>query len=353
MLNEGGEEMLTKRELLVLTEIIKLYTDSGQPVGSKTLLNSLPMHVSSATIRNDMAALEDQGLIMKTHSSSGRVPSPAGYRYYLDNLLQPVTVAPADIERIEKSFDGSYNKMDDIIAQSAQMLSQLTSYTAITLGPEVHSLTLEGFRLVPLGGRQVMAILVASDGSVENQLFTLPPSIDSGELEKAIRLVNDQLVGMPLTEVADKLHSDVPAMLMQYMSTPDGFLNVFGDVLKQAVTEHFYVGGRLNLMDYFSPDNKDELKRVLHIMDEKDALNQLLAPSEERPISVRLGSELSDDSLRNLSLITAKYSVADYGQGMIAILGPTSMPYSKIIGLLDAFRGEMAKRLTDYYKDLH
>lgn len=345
--------MLTKRELLVLNEIIKLYTETGQPVGSKTLLASLPVHVSSATIRNDMAALENQGLIVKTHSSSGRVPSAAGYRYYLDNMLTPATVPAADLAEIEQSFGGNYNKIDDIVAQSARILSKLTSYTAITLGPEVSTLTLEGFRLVPLGGRQVMAIIVASDGSVENQLFTLPAGIDSGELESAIRIVNDQLVGEPLTEVAQKLKSDVPAMLMAHLSTPDGFLNVFGDVLKQAVTERFYVGGRLNLMDYFGPENKDELKRVLHIMDERDALNQLLGPNPDNPISVRLGPELSDESLKNLSLITARYSVGEYGQGTIAILGPTSMPYSKMIGLLDAFRGELAKRLTDYYKDLH
>jgi heat-inducible transcriptional repressor len=347
------EALLTKRELLVLNEIIKLYTETGQPVGSKTLLSELPMHVSSATIRNDMAALEDQGLIMKTHSSSGRVPSAAGYRYYLDNMLTPATVSPSAIQTIEKSFGGNYSRIDDIVEQSAKILSQLTSYTAITLGPEVSALTLEGFRLVPLGGHQVMAIIVASDGSVQNQVFTIPEGLKSDEVEEAIRIINDQLVGLPLTDVAKKLQTDVPAMLMRHLSTPDGFLDVFGDVLKQAVTERFYVGGRLNLMDYFGPDNMNELKQVLHIVDQRDSLNKLLSGGANSPISVRLGSELSDESLQNLSVITARYNVGDHGQGMIAILGPTSMPYSKMIGLLDAFRSEMAKRLTNYYNDLH
>lgn len=345
--------MLTERELMVLKDIIKLYTETGQPVGSKTLMTSLPIRVSSATIRNDMAALEDAGLIRKTHSSSGRVPSSAGYRYYLDNMLTPARVPEQEMQTIRQSFGNDFGRIDEIIEQSARILSNLTSYTAITLGPEVANLTLEGFRLVPLGNHQVMAIIVASDGSVQNQVFTLPRELDSDQVEKAIRIINDQLVGQSLTTVAQKLRTDVPAILMQQLQTPQGFLDAFGDVLQKAVSERFYVGGRLNLMDYFGSDNLGELKQIYRLIDRQDELNQLLDAntddSGQRPISVRLGSELSEQSLRNLSLITARYSVNDHGQGMIAILGPKSMPYSKMIGLLEAFRMELASRLTNYY----
>lgn len=345
--------MLTERELMVLKDIIKLYTETGQPVGSKTLMTSLPIRVSSATIRNDMAALEDAGLIRKTHSSSGRVPSSAGYRYYLDNMLTPARVPEQEMQTIRQSFGNDFGRIDEIIEQSARILSNLTSYTAITLGPEVANLTLEGFRLVPLGNHQVMAIIVASDGSVQNQVFTLPRELDSDQVEKAIRIINDQLVGQSLTTVAQKLRTNVPAILMQQLQTPQGFLDAFGDVLQKAVSERFYVGGRLNLMDYFGSDNLGELKQIYRLIDRQDELNQLLDAntdgSGQRPISVRLGSELSEQSLRNLSLITARYSVNDHGQGMIAILGPKSMPYSKMIGLLEAFRTELASRLTNYY----
>ncbi|KRM55714.1 heat-inducible transcriptional repressor HrcA [Lacticaseibacillus sharpeae] len=344
--------MLTKRELMVLNEIIRSYTETGQPVGSKSLLATLPMHVSSATVRNDMAALEEAGLIMKTHSSSGRVPSAAGYRYYLDHMLTPATLPDADLQTIQNSFGDNYHRIDDIVQQSARILSNLTSYTAITLGPEVSALTLEGFRIVSLGGRQVMAIIVSSDGSVQNQVFNLPEGVQSEDVEKAISIVNDQLVGKTLPEVARSLQTDVPAMLMRHLTTPDGFLDMFGDVLKQAVTERFYVGGRLNLMDYFGPDDIGELKDVMRIIDHSDDLNRLLSVDTDHPISVRLGSEMSDDALKNLSVITARYAVGEHGQGTIALIGPTSMPYSKMIGLLDAFRGELAKRLMNYYNHM-
>jgi heat-inducible transcriptional repressor len=289
---------------------------------------------------------------MKTHSSSGRVPSAAGYRYYLDHMLTPAAIPDADLQTIQQSFGTNYHRIDDIVEQSARILSNLTSYTAITLGPEVSALTLEGFRIVPLGGRQVMAIIVSSDGSVQNQVFNLPEGVESEDVESAIRIVNDQLVGLSLPEVAQHLQTDVPAMLMRHLTTPDGFLDMFGDVLKQAVTERFYVGGRLNLMDYFGADNIGELKDFMHIIDHTDDINKLLTVDTDHPISVRLGSEMPDDSLKNLSVITARYAVGDHGQGTIALIGPTSMPYSKMIGLLDAFRGELAKRLMNYYNHM-
>lgn len=343
--------MLTKRQLLVLKEIIRLFTESGQPVGSKTLMQALPLHVSSATIRNDMAALEEQGLITKTHSSSGRVPSTKGYRYYLDNLVEPAAVTPVEIAAIQQGFGGHFYKIDEIVAQSARILSNITNYTAISLGPEVANIKLTGFRLVPLGNRQVMAILVTNNGNVENQLFTLPAGVDSDEVEKAIRIVNDQLVGLPLQDVAKKLQQEVPGLLFKYMASPDGFLDIFGNVLKQAAAERFYVGGRLNLMDYLDDGDVKRLKQIFSLIDtDHGDLDQLLGPVDPGDkVQVRLGSELTPDVLGDLSVITATYSVGEHGTGMIALLGPTQMPYSKMIGLLEAFRAELAKRLTNYY----
>ena len=196
-----------------------------------------------------------------------------------------------------------------------------------------------------------MAILVTNNGNVENQLFTLPPGVASDEVEKAIRIVNDQLVGLTLPEVAKKLNTDVPPMLFKYMASPDGFLDIFGNVLRQAASERFYVGGRLNLMDYLDDSDVARLKRIFSLIDDDNGdINRLLGPVAGTPdVKVRLGDELTPEVLGDLSVITASYSVGDHGTGMIALLGPTQMPYSKMIGLLEAFRQELAKRLTDYY----
>lgn len=135
------------------------------------------------------------------------------------------------------------------------------------------------------------------------------------------------------------------------MSSPDGFLDIFGSVLKQAAAERFYVGGRLNLMDYLDDSDVRRVKQIFSLFDDDTGdINRLIGPiSSKQDVQVHLGQELTPDVLDDLSVITASYSVGDHGTGMIALLGPTQMPYSKMIGLLDAFREELAKRLTDYY----
>ncbi|MCH4170494.1 MAG: heat-inducible transcriptional repressor HrcA [Lactobacillus sp.] len=348
--------MLTQRQALILKNIIRIYTQTEQPVGSKHLMNELPIQVSSATIRNDMAKLEEMGLLDKTHSSSGRIPSISGYRYYLDHLLEPSDVSSNDLAIIQQTFNQQYQMIDDIVEQSATILSTLTSYTAITLGPDVQDIKLDGFRLVALGNHQVMAILVTSAGTVQNQIFQVPESISGEDLEKAVRIINDQLVGQPLAVVAKRIQTDVPQMLMKYVSSPKGFLDIFGDVLKKAGSDHFYVGGRLNLLD-FANNDVSSVKTLYSLFEKNDDLANLLrlpdfgTGGDSDKIMVRLGDELTPHTLRNYSLITATYDVHNHGRGVIALLGPTSMPYSRIIGLLDLIREELARRLTDYYSN--
>lgn len=349
--------MLTERQLLVLKAIIRLFTETGQPVGSKTLMAALPIKVSSATIRNDMAHLEEEHLIAKTHSSSGRVPTITGYRYYLDHLIKP-TASPVDVATIKHSFDGNYHKLDEIVAQSANILSNLTSYTAIALGPNAAEARLTGFRLVPLGDQQVMAIIVTNAGTIENQVFALPPDVSGDEIEKVIRVINDQLVGLPITEVNQKLNNGkLKQIFMKYIASPEGFVDVFDDILTRLVHQRYYVGGRMNLLNYADHTDLSQLRSLYNVLDHDQGITNLLRDDQEdidqhSDIHVHLGSKMTNDWWNNYSLITASYDVGKHGQGMVALLGPTKMPYSRIIGLLDALRGELAKRLNDYYMHL-
>ncbi len=199
-----------------------------------------------------------------------------------------------------------------------------------------------------------MAIIVTSAGTVDNQVFTIPNAISGDELEKAIRVVNDHLIGLPLTVVSQKLKTEVPALLMQYMGSPGGFLNIFDDVLKQASQERLYVGGQSNLLNFSEFTDVSQLKSIYNIINQSDDLAKLLelSPGEANSqVQVRLGNEMTNDLLKNYSLMTVNYDVGEHGQGLIALLGPTSMPYSRMIGLLDLFREELAKKLIDYYAD--
>lgn len=340
--------MLTERQLLILEAIIRNYTETGQPVGSKTLQQQLPMNVSSATIRNEMAVLEQQGYIAKEHSSSGRSPSLKGYRYYVDNLMKPSKLDRSALHDIRSSFGSEFQKVDEILATSANILSELTSYTAISLKQETKDLRLEGFRLVELGNRQVMLILVTNDGNVESQTFTMPKGISGSELEAVIRLINDKVVGLPLAKVGAKLREYLP-ILSRYLRQPAVFLDVFGNALEKVAREHIYIGGKMNLLNFSQDASFEQIKSLYSLIDQNQGIGQLLS-SSKNGVVVKLGDELPTSLLRNYSLISATFDDGHQGRGTIALLGPTNMPYSKMIGLVTAFRDELTQRITDYYQ---
>ena len=345
--------MLTQRQKKILQAIVRQYTSTGQPVGSKHLAEQLPFKVSSATIRNEMAALEDQGLVTKEHSSSGRVPSKAGYRFYVDHLLDPGAVTDNDLVVIQNSLGTSFQKIDESVSHSADILSDLTSYTAFTLKPEQSDVHLSGFRVVPLGNQKVIAILVTDSGDVESQSFTIPRDFDTEALQAVVRMINDQLVGLPLVEVVKRLNDDLPLQIMHYMHGADGFLDLFDNVVTRASRERFFVGGRLNILGFSNNQDPQALRALYSLLDRNDELSHLLetGSSDDDSVNVKIGSEISQDQVLNdYSLITAKYNVDQYGKGIIAVLGPTRMPYSRTIGIVNAFRQELAKRLLDFYR---
>ncbi|MHA8111209.1 heat-inducible transcriptional repressor HrcA [Lactobacillaceae bacterium Melli_B4] len=343
--------MLTKRQEMILSGIIQDYTQTGLPVGSKALANQLPFHVSSATIRNEMAALENQGLIEKTHLSSGRVPSINGYRYYVDHLTLSKVNTMNDLEIIHKALDIDYHKIDEIVQHSANILSDLTNYTALTLQPEqAKSRRLKGFRLVALGDQKVMAILVTDNGNAETEMFQLPAGVSGDQLESVVNLINDHLVGQPLSVVLQKLKVEIPKEVNKYLNSPDGFIDILDEVLNKATRDRLYVGGEMNLLSFTNHDNIAYLKPLYSMLNHSSEISKFIG-QPDHGISVKIGSEMSNDLLKDYSVITGTYDVGQYGKGMIAVLGPTRMPYSKVITLVSAFREELAKRLLGYYKE--
>ena len=227
----------------------------------------------------------------------------------------------------------------------------MTSLTAFTIKPEQKDARLSGFRLVPLGNQKVIGILVTDTGEVENQTFRIPRDMDTEALEAVVRMINYELNGKRLVEVVQRLNTDIPVQVHRYLESPEGFLDVFDSILSQAERERFFVGGRLNLMGIAGKQSPSEMKALYELLDTSDRISRIIdSDNDGSGINVRIGNEIANsDVLNNYSLITAKYDVDQYGEGIIAVLGPTAMPYSRTIGIVDAFRKELAKRLLDYY----
>ena len=345
--------MLTERQELILKTIINDFTQTHDPVGSKTVMNQLPIKVSSATIRNEMAVLEEKGLIEKTHLSSGRVPSTEGYRYYLDNLVEPLQISSSVYKRIINQLDQPFHQVNDIVQEAAKILSDLTNYTAFAEGPENSDLTISGFRIVPLFSRQIMAILATSEGDVHNQVYTLPYNVHGDEIERAVRMINDELAGKTLSEVTPEFLEQTLGKKLKVSHVAE-LIELVKDVISDAASEQMYVDGQINLLNNISLSDVSNLRSLYELIEHNDLISSILnneasLKSDRYPVKVSLGSELSNDLLKDYSLLTAEYSVGSHGKGIIALLGPDNMPYSQVIGLLEYFRNELAKKLLEYY----
>ncbi|MGX4763367.1 heat-inducible transcriptional repressor HrcA [Holzapfeliella sp. JNUCC 72] len=347
--------MLSKRQELILKMIINVFNKTQQPVGSKTLMDELTIQVSSATIRNEMAKLEELGLIEKTHSSSGRVPSNKGYRYYLDYLLQPTDMPENLHEKLQMDFNHQFQKIDDIVSRSAKILSDLTSYTAFVASPEIQFCRITEFRIVPLSNHQMMAILVTSDGDVKNQLYRLPEDVSGKELESLVEKINTAVKGKTLHEVSSYSSGKFMSILGIEEDTASLILlQLLKDVFKPTETDQLFVNGELNLLNnYSSFDDLDNLKSLYQLLSHPEIFSDLIHENSlNNPafsVHVRLGDELPLDLLKDYSLLTATYEVGDFGNGIVALLGPTNMPYSQMISLMNYFKEELADQLLDYY----
>ncbi|MEH7378096.1 MULTISPECIES: heat-inducible transcriptional repressor HrcA [Bacillaceae] len=342
--------MLTDRQLLILQVIVDDFIRSAQPVGSRSLSKKEEISFSSATIRNEMSDLEELGYIEKTHTSSGRVPSEKGYRYYVDHLLSPQVLNQHDVSIIQSIFAEKIFEFEKIIQRSAKILSELTNYTSIVLGPAVSINKLKRIQIIPLNKETAVAIFVTDTGHVENRTFSLPPSVDASDLEKTVNILNDRLAGVPLEDLNDKIYKEVAMLLRQHIHNYDLMLYTIADSLKMPSNEKLFFGGKTNMLSQPEFHDVAKLRSLLTMIDQEEWIYNLIR-NDSAGIHVKIGRENNNSVMDNCSLITATYSAGAENLGTIAILGPTRMEYSRVISLLQFFSKDLTAVLTKLYQN--
>ncbi|WP_242222882.1 heat-inducible transcriptional repressor HrcA [Bacillus cereus group sp. BfR-BA-01380] len=341
--------MLTERQLLILQTIIDDFIGSAQPVGSRTLSQKEEITFSSATIRNEMADLEGLGFIEKTHSSSGRVPSEKGYRFYVDHLLAPQHLPSEDVVQIKDLFAQRVFEAEKLAQQSAQILSELTNYTAIVLGPKVSANKLRNVQILPLGHQTAVAIIVTDTGHVQSKTITVPESVDLQDLEKMVNILNDKLSGVPMSELHNKIFKEIVMVLRQYVHNYDSVMKMLDGTFQFPLSEKVYFGGKTNMLAQPEFHDIQKVRSLFNMIENEDAFYDILK-SKQIGIQVKIGRENSSAVMENCSLISATYSIGDEQLGTIAILGPTRMQYSRVISLLQLFTKQFTGELNGLYK---
>ena len=332
--------MLTERQKDVLRLIVETFVRTAEPVGSRSL--SKELGYSPATIRNEMADLEEAGYLEKTHSSSGRVPSEKGYHYYVETLMQEGSNTEIDMTLIDDLFDKDMAR-DEIIERAIQLLSQLTNYTSIALGPDAGNSRVKKIEIIPLSGNSSVLLVVTNLGHVESKNISLPPHTDMDELSHIMRILNDILYDVPISQVSQKLRYDINhKKIKELLAYNKEIIDAFLDAFTRFTQSKFYLSGQSNML--YQPEFKD-LDRVRELMNffEKNDILKLIDHSDSTGMTVRIGRENQVSAMKDCSVIMVPYEVDEGDRGTIAVVGPTRMEYRKVIPLLQYIAQHLSK----------
>jgi len=325
--------VLYDRKLAVLRAIVEDYVSTNEPVGSKSLVDRHSLDVSPATIRNDMAVLEEQGFIVQPHTSAGRVPTDKGYRLFVDRLSGVKPFSSAERRAIETFLTGAYD-LDDVVMRTVRLLAQLTRQVAVVQYPSLTRSAVRHIELVPLTDQRLLLVLITDTGRVEQRAVELPSPVKDDSITHLRAVLNAYLDGRKLTEVAsvvDELPERVDAV---ERPTAAAVFSVILETLVERHEERVVVGGAANLA---SADFSKGLHEVLEALEEQVVLMRLLGESgDQASVTVRIGAENQVEGLQSTSLVAVGYGSGEQALARLGVLGPTRMDYPTAMGAVRA-----------------
>ena len=328
---------MNERQKKLLKEIVEAYIKDAKPVGSKILTDK--MKVSSATIRNEMSELEELGYLEKTHISSGRVPSSKGYKYYVENIMKPKELSEKDMYKLTTIFSNSNLSLNDAIKECMEIITDLTNYTSIVLGKESDNNTLKQLNIIPIDEHKIVALVVVSNGHVENKQVVLPENVNVDEVVKASEIINKQLIGTPISEVSSKMEFEVKPRIAQiikeYESVYSMFRNVFSDFAEK--NSSYFYNGISNMLK--QPEfEKDKIKSILEKLEDYEMVKKI--ESNDEGVSIFIGEDNEFD--KDVTVVKTSYK-ADGEEGTLAIIGPQRMEYDKVVTLLNFIKSQIER----------
>ena len=335
---------LDERKRVVLRAIVTEFISTGQPVGSAHVVEAAGLEVSAATVRSDMGALEELGLITQPHTSAGRVPADRGYRWFVDDLRNAPVLDARQREVIEELL-GSARDVEDLLARTTTVLSQLTRLVSLVISPAIATSRLRLVELVALGPLTALLLLVADTGRVEKHTVELPVGGDERDLDRARTMLADRLVGRRFGDVGAVLRLLTEEAPTDLRGIVRAVADAASDVREDRVHQVF-VGGQATLADDVSLQ-RDELARLLQLLEERETLARMLEETVEGPEpgapTVRIGGENAIEDLRATSLVAQRYRLVSAGS--LGVLGPTRMDYGSALATVRAVSDELQRTL--------
>ena len=327
--------MLEKRAQIMLKTLVEHYISDGQPVGSRTLSKCSGLDLSPASIRNVMSDLEELGFIASPHTSAGRIPTPRGYRLFVDTLLTVQPLRNDEIQQLEYRL--SSPDPQELISSAASVLSNLTQFAGLVMIPKRRSLAFRQLEFLPLSEKRILLIIVSTDGNVHNRIILTDRNYSPSELTQAANFFNQHYAGSTLEEVQRKLHEELRQMQGDMTRLMTAALEASGKALQNDEKDGVVISGERNLLQVDDlSTNVDSLRKLFDVFERRTALLQLLDTSQRAEgVQIFIGGESGHLPLDECSVVTAPYEVNGQVVGTLGVIGPTRMAYERVIPIVD------------------
>ena len=336
--------MLDERKATILRAVVTEYIETAQPVGSGHVASSHEVNVSSATVRNDMAALEAEGYLAQPHTSAGRIPTEKGYRFFVDQLGGPGKLGASESQQVRSFFSRTHGEMEQMLADTSRLLSSLTRYAAVVVGPQHEVATIKSVQLVSLSPRIVLAVLVLSSGAIEKHSVELTSDTEELVVNAAAVRLASIIVGQTLAAVAT----------IDTESTLQGETTDVATVLRSALIslrgdhrhdDQVFIGGTSDMVSSF--DAVRTVSEILRILEQQLVVVSLLEDVLDRGLSVAIGRETGNEALADCSIVVAPYMVDGETAGSIGVLGPTRMHYDQALSAVAVVATRLGHSLSE------
>ncbi|WP_026485597.1 heat-inducible transcriptional repressor HrcA [Caldanaerobius polysaccharolyticus] len=349
---------LDERKDKILKAVVDGYIKTADPVGSRTIAKKYKIGLSSATIRNEMADLEDMGYLEQPHTSAGRIPSIKGYRYYVDSIMQDLISLTSELDEREKYILEKYlfeeissdaeDRIEEIIKKIAKLLSNVTRYTSLVLAPQLNLSKLKAIKLVPIDDSNILLAILTNTGLVRNAVLKMNKPMDSIEVDRVNNLINHKLSYLTIEEIDDDLINSIKVEFNDDVLL-DNVINSIKKTLRRADDGDIFMDGTTNIFNYPEYQDIKKVKNFMSLLEEKELLYEVLQPNRDNDIDITIGSENKFDETKDMSIIIAAYRLNGRSIGSIGIIGPTRMDYRKAIATVNLVKEDLGKLMEYLY----
>ncbi len=343
---------LNERKKLILKAIIDEYMGTAEPVGSRAISKREELGLSSATIRNEMADLEEMGYLVQPHTSAGRIPSDMGYRFYVNSLMSRYQMSVEAVERLRAEMEQKVTQLEMLIKKASVITTLLTNYTTVISTPDLNGAEIKKVDLVSLGGGVVMIVIITKAGAIKNKVVSM--GVDEGIVTELSEILNRALSGLMAQDITFAKIQEMQKEIEQRLDlTPKILVNILNFVYEaiEALDEtEIYIENTKSILRYPEYSNVEKAQKLLTLLEDEKNLKQMIASDDGKSgVHIKIGKENQFEELADCSLVTVDYSINGKSAGKLGVIGPKRMDYAKVVASLDCISNHIDKILYQLY----